>query len=224
MKVLKWLGAASFLALMGIACYAGGPVGPLRVLAPGGSPYMVAYTTGPENTGLIYYLDNQGNEALAGNLYIYGNIFSTGTQTIGGNITNNGIETSAGSTVYAPTNFSNFFSTNSIPVVATYITITSSGGALLMGGVPTVSTTALTSANFRTSLPKTIAGIAGIADGTFLIIGSSSTQALTFQDNSIVAGSALNLGGAGRYIVSSTSTLSLIYNASVGAWDQIVRP
>lgn len=193
------------------------------VVTPASTDF-VDYCTGANNSNCVYQIDSSGNQTNAGNLTTQGALSVTGASTLTGAVSAAATYTTTGKTVYTPTNFTNFFSSNSVPVTATYVTILSSAGNLLMGGTPTVATTTLTSSNWNTSLPKTVSGISNIADGTWLIIASTSTQAIKFQDNSILSNSLLNLGGTGVFIVSSTSTLNLIFNGTTGSWNQVSRP
>jgi hypothetical protein len=199
---------------------------------------QVCYVVGPSQSPTTVFrvdasgnITGSGNETISGNQTVTGNNAITGNNTVTGTSTNTGAvtdlssTTSIGQTIYSPTNYTNVFASATIPVTASYITITSSGGTLPLTGTPTIATTTLTSANWSTIPAKSVAGIKNIPDGTFLIIGSTSTQAITIQDNSIIANSLVNVSAVGgRTVISSTAPAAFIFNASAGTWSQVGRP
>jgi hypothetical protein len=100
------------------------------------------------------------------------------------------------------------FISTTIPVLSSYETIISSGGNIKLTSTPTIST-------------DTVAGGAtAIPDGWILVLTSTATQTITFQDEGTLTGSNLALGAATRAI-SKTKTLTLQWNAALGRWLEL---
>jgi hypothetical protein len=95
-----------------------------------------------------------------------------------------------------------------IPVIAPFELLQSSGSAIVITSIPSIST-------------RTVSGGgAPLPEGTFLVLGSSSTASITLQDQGTLAGSQLALGSATR-VISKTKTLTLIWEGLLGRWEEI---
>lgn len=104
------------------------------------------------------------------------------------------------------------YTSTTIPIMSNYMTLLSSsskvGENFLMLATPTIATT-------------TVAGGAtAIADGTILILTSTSTAIITLQDNGTLSGSLLELGAATRAI-SQFKVLTLVFQGRLGKWLEI---
>lgn len=95
-----------------------------------------------------------------------------------------------------------------VPVNSPYETVISSGGPIVLTSTPNISTTTV------------VGGAVEIPSGTMLVISSTATASVTFQDAGTLTGSQLQLGAATR-AVSQYKTLTLIYDATDHFWREI---
>lgn len=95
-----------------------------------------------------------------------------------------------------------------VPVNSPYETVISSGGAIVLTSTPNISTTTV------------VGGSTEIPSGTMLVISSTATASVTFQDAGTLTGSQLQLGSTTR-AVSQFKTLTLIYDATDHFWREI---
>jgi sulfur relay (sulfurtransferase) DsrF/TusC family protein len=96
-----------------------------------------------------------------------------------------------------------------IPNTSSYAVLISSGGNLIMAATPAISTT-------------TAAGLP-IANGTYIVLTSTTSTTITLQDNSNLSGSLLKLYNASNVVVSYQSSVSFIFNTIDGFWHQVAR-
>ena len=167
-------------------------VTPLALQAPGGYPYEVAYTTGPNDQCYIYYVDKSGNQAQSGNLTVLGSVTTTGSQTL------------TGLQAFSPTSQLGLSTTSTISPTATYMLLTSTGGTVTLGqGAPYVAIATATAVN-----------------GQILILGS--TVPLSGASISLTSGTAsgLDLGAATRAI-NYGKKLGLIYDSLTSMWTEL---
>lgn len=148
----------------------------------------------------IYNLDDSGNQTVGG------------TQTVVGSMTVTGNNVYAGRTSFTPAAVT-VSQTTEIPVASTYITLLSSGGFpgnITLTGLPTISTA--TSVGGSTALPN----------GTliFLSLGSTATNQITLQGNGALSGTLLMTAGASQ-VITSSRTVSFMYNATNNKWNQV---
>lgn len=97
-----------------------------------------------------------------------------------------------------------------VPVNASFETVISSGGPVVLTSLPNISTTTL------------VGGSTLLPDGTWLVITSTSTNGVTFQSNGALAGSQLFLG-AGSRVVALHKTLMLQFFQNIGGvayWEE----
>jgi hypothetical protein len=179
-----------FVLSAAIGCWAAGP------------NYEVAYSTGPNQSGIIYYVDQSGNEFVAGNITSSG----TATNTFYGKVAFQSTPTVNSMLVLGATSATISVSTQILPT-SSYMNLLTTG-PILMASLPTISTA------------TTVGGSTAWADGTMLVLTSTSaTNATTLQDNATLAGSRLMLGNYPTRVVSSTNTLTFIFNASSVTWN-----
>lgn len=104
------------------------------------------------------------------------------------------------------------FSTNEITAagITSYVTLNSTGADMIMTGRPTISTA------------TTVGGTTSIADGSYMIIGSTMVALRKFvlQDNSTLSGTLLMLPGATE-VITSSRTATFIYSAPQTRWIQV---
>ncbi len=93
-----------------------------------------------------------------------------------------------------------------IAVTTSYETVISSGGPIVLTSIPTIATGPAAGLEF--------------ASGTILVIASTATASVTFQDNGTLSGSQLELGSTTRAI-SANKTLTLIYDATLHRWLEL---
>lgn len=84
----------------------------------------------------------------------------------------------------------------------------------------TVEVAGKLAATTLTSTPTISDGYAG---ERLLIIGTSDSLTVTFQDESNLTGSGLQLAGGADITLGAGDTLYLVYSATVGAWCEISR-
>ena len=153
-------------------------------------------------------------------------VINLGSTTVAGSTTLTGTLTQTGGTaalnslaklVTPPTNYTTFFATNTVPVTGTYITILSSGSNLTLTGTPTIATTTILTPSQSVGAPG---NDTNIADGTWLVLSSSSSQKILIQDAGTLSNSGLNLGLAGAEVVTSSRPITFIFNGSLGVWTQ----
>lgn len=97
-----------------------------------------------------------------------------------------------------------------IPVNGSFETIISSGGAIVLTSLPNISTTTV------------VGGSTLIADGTWLVLTSTSTNSITLQSNGGLAGSQLFLGAATR-VIALHKTIFLQFYQNLGGvayWEE----
>ena len=125
---------------------------------------------------------------------------SVGTLTV----TNNTVfsKTAIGSAIGA----GGIFASTQVLVTSTYQTLQSSGGVVTLVSIPSIATGPAAGLEF--------------ASGTFLVLSSTATDAVVFQDEGTLTGSQLQLGAATRSI-SKYDTLTLIYDATDHFWREI---
>jgi hypothetical protein len=81
------------------------------------------------------------------------------------------------------------------------VEVVGNGGAITLTATPTITE--------------------GYAGERILIIGTSDANTVTFQDESALSGSTLQLSGGASKTLGAGDTLELIYSTTVGAWLQI---
>lgn len=156
--------------------------------------YVQAFNgTGNNHNTTIYTLDYSGDLFNAGNLSTSGNVSSLGTMTFGtfeinGSALISGV---AATTTILPTDTFNVLNSTGINVTVT--------------STPSISTATV------------VGGSTAWADGTRLVLTTTSTVTVTLQDNGTLSGSRLHLDAASR-IVGADKILSLIYIAATNFW------
>jgi hypothetical protein len=183
---------------------------PLSMGAAGGPAYEVSYSTGP-NQSLIYYLEQQGRSVQSGVIVSSAttgtNILNSGL-AVGGPLTTTSSATVQGISLYPPSVYFVGTSTQITPSSTYVLLYPTNGGSILMGSLPTISTA------------TALGGSTSVSDGTFIIVADSATTGtVAFQDNSVLSGTRLNLGGFGTRVVSSTTTLSFVFSAAQNMWN-----
>lgn len=98
---------------------------------------------------------------------------------------------------------------STIPVIAGYEHVTSSGVGVTIAAVPSISTGTLSGGVF-TPFP----------DGLELVLDSTCTASFYLQDAATLTGSGLHLGSTQR-LIGNDKTLSLIFNGKIGAWEEL---
>lgn len=129
--------------------------------------------------------------------------------TVTDDTTLNGLITLGKTTVgTGQTSLLGIYASTVVPVTASYITVISSAGNILMTSTPNISTT------------TSVGGTTLLTSGTLLVITSTVTQTVTFQDEGTLTGSFLQLGAATR-AVGQYDVLKLIYDATDGFWREV---
>lgn len=130
-----------------------------------------------------------------GNQFNAGNTSNSGSFTFG-TFENNVSQTIAisGATSIVPTD--------------SFQMLLSSGANVVVTAVPSISTATV------------IGGLTPWADGTKLVVTTTGTVTVTFQDNGTLSGSRLHLGANTR-IVGADKILTLIYVAAQNFWDEL---
>lgn len=98
-----------------------------------------------------------------------------------------------------------------IPVLSSYEVLLSSGGNILMTATPTISTLTVSGSG---------TGLNTVADGTILVLTSTSTTVITLQSNGALSGSLIKLGAATRAI-TQFKVLTLIFQKTLGMWLEL---
>ncbi len=142
-------------------------------------------TTGTNGTGTL------GTAGVAATVNTVLGLFSTPSVMLGTSGQNTGVNIST-----------------TIPVVASYELIISSGSNITLTSTPTISTTTL------------VGGTVGIPDGTYLVIGSTATQVITLQSNGTLSGSQLKLGAATRAI-TQYKDITLRFSSADSFWHEV---
>lgn len=87
---------------------------------------------------------------------------------------------------------------------ASKIRVAGNGGAVTLTAIPTISSPA--------------------QDGQrLLILGTDGTNTVTFQDESALAGSKLNLAGGANMVLGLGDVLELVWDATLAAWYEVSR-
>lgn len=168
------------------------------------------------NTGNVVDSNGATRITVGANNTVTGSLTPSGPLTVPSSSTLIGVQVNPSQT------FATIFGTNTIPAVTVYENLMSTGSNLLLISVPSIATTTLTSANFRTSLPKTVSGISAIPDGTYVELGSTATIKYFIQDNSLLSGSAF-LAGFGcttTEVITSTRPMTVRFDGANGMWVQ----
>lgn len=194
----------SCLGVLGLLVY-----GVLYVRAAGPT-YAVSYSTGPNESNMIWGLDNTN-----GNTFQTGVIQSSGNSTsvLLGGLSVGTTTTFSGPTVYNSSSYTNIFATNTILPSSTFMVLYSSGGFpgnITMTSLPNISTTTL--------LGTTTGGTVAWSTGTYIILTGGTTAQITFQDAGTLASSGLSLINS-TMVISSTRTYHLIYTGF--KWTQV---
>lgn len=101
----------------------------------------------------------------------------------------------------ARTALSGIQASTTVLATSAFETVLSTGGSVLLLSTPNIT-------------------VSGVPDGTRLVIVSTSTTGpIVFQDEGTLTGSKLELGAASRS-VSGNSALSLIFDSVVGKWKE----
>lgn len=134
----------------------------------------------------------------------------TGGNSIQGGVTLVGAETNLAPTINTPTSVTGVTATSQPVPTASYVTYMSTGGNLLMSGLPSIATATV------------VGGANALPDGQLLTIGSTATISYTFRDNASLSGSRIQLQRSQTTaVVSSTQTLNLMYSAPATMWLQL---
>lgn len=100
------------------------------------------------------------------------------------------------------------YTTTTVVVTSSYMSLISSGTNIILESVPTVSTGPSTTAT------------ANWASGTMVIFTTTAAATITFQDNGTLAGSRLQLGSTTRAL-GQYDILTLIYDATDNFWREV---
>lgn len=169
---------------------------------------MVDYSTGPVSllqlTAVQNFIANSG-----GGVTISTNVIITGNTTHNGRVASPAVALTGltGGTTWQ------------IPVTSSYLTILSTGTNVPLNGLPTISTA------------TAVGGSTPLADGTYLVIGSTGcpipsgvfTSSITLQSDNAgggMAGTRLRLGAATR-VISCNKSIGLMYDAAATAWKEL---
>lgn len=210
MKV-KYLvrGLLAFILMAGIYAISRADSSPSNIVTYNG--------TGANHNSVVYKLDYSGNETLNGSLNSNGvansgNGTVSGSNTVSGNETVNGL-TNTPSVAVPGTGVTQ--SSTIIPTSSFMTVLASSAGIFLMNSKPTISTA------------TTVGGTTAWPDGTQLVLASTGclanstfTSTVTVQSDFVLSGTRLNLGATNRAI-SCNKSLTLIYTAVNGFWNEI---
>jgi len=151
------------------------------------------YESGPsQNLSTPWRVDSSGNLTTSGGATIAGSVALTGSQT------------TVGKTIYTPTSATALSTQSTISPTATYITVVSTGGNVVLGqGAPYVAIATASATN-----------------GQILVLGStvSSNGATVTITSGAAAG--CDLGSATRTL-SYGKRLGLIYDSAISMWTEL---
>lgn len=143
---------------------------------------------------------------------------STGSETVGTAGTMNAAGTGGtaatqsivnGLQVFGKSAISGVVVSTTIPVNASYETVLSTGGAIVITATPSIATTTI------------VGGATNLPSGTYLVLTSTSSSGqVTLQDDGTLSGSKLQLGASTRAI-TQYKTLTLVFDATDGFWREI---
>lgn len=145
---------------------------------------------------------------------VYANTINTGSggHTITGDLAVSGSTTLSGKLIYTKTALgtsggtTGIYISTTIPYTSIYETLVSSNGNITLTSTPSIAT-------------MTAAGVP-FASGSFLILSSTVSASVTFQDEGTLSGSKLQLGASTRTL-GQFDTLQLIFDAADGYWREV---